>query len=1014
MKRKLLAVILSMCMVLSLTPGSVFALAEPAEQSQLVAAAPAVTEAKSADELTAAVEKGGEVRLAADVVANVVVPEGVTVVLNLNGHTLNGGTDKVDGAFTEHKDKPAILNNGTVTIKDSVGSGTIKRDDKDNGKDSYYVIDNQGILTIESGSIVNESGFSSLIRNGGFSEGKAPGYAKLYIKGGVLEQNNFIAIKNDEQGLVEMTGGTVSSKNESAVQNWATAKLSGGTINGLIWTLAYDAAGSSSTTLSGSVEVNGKIWSKNYAEDGKEKADTTITGGTYNLQVAEGKPGPELQTQPGGSIVISGGSFNISVDPKYLAEGSAQNEAGVIGPLKDLAVAQIGDVKYTTLKEAMDKAKDGETIQLLKDVTLDSTMSVEKKLTIDGQAHAITGHIVNKSELGLVNVKITSSDRKAPTISNEDGTLNIDAASIVENAGDHYAIKTKGGAVVSSGIIRATFGNSNHGISANGTNITINGGLVKGSDTGVSAGIALFNRNYANDNKGNAPSVCVMNGGKIQGCAYAVAGNNQKSGGDPGCSLTVNKGELIADSAIYWPNNGSVVIGTVGGNDADVKITGVNGTGIETICGNLTINSGTISGTASQTVTDDTLLANYATSSGCGGCGDALTIVKDRAAAYAANPLSVTINGGTFLSANGNYSMRMLDCAGQEASGQTVSISVTGGMFSNGIECSRSNETGFISGGTFSSDPTPYLVDGYIIHQEGGKFGIVKDTSVAKIGDVRYATLAEAVKAVKDGETIVLNADSSEKITVSRTVKFTLDQNGHKFTGSIDAGSKYAVSVAKGVYNFTFVGGDSSNGGSSKPTNPTECSGGASCPSKHLLDVDKKSWYHTSVDYVVKHKLMSGTTAFTFEPELTTSRGMIVTMLYNLEKRPTVTAVTSFKDVANDSWYANAVRWAVSNHIVAGYDNNTFGPEDPVTREQMAVILYHYAAYKGCNISSTVSLSHFVDMDQISDWALTAMQWANANGLINGTNTATILPQVSADRAQTACMLRNFCEELVK
>lgn len=181
-----------------------------------------------------------------------------------------------------------------------------------------------------------------------------------------------------------------------------------------------------------------------------------------------------------------------------------------------------------------------------------------------------------------------------------------------------------------------------------------------------------------------------------------------------------------------------------------------------------------------------------------------------------------------------------------------------------------------------------------------------------------------------------------------------------------------------------------------------------------FADVAEEDWFYDAVSYVYEQGLMNGTSDTAFEPDLTTTRGMIVTILYRLEESPAVTGTSSFADVAAGQYYADAVAWAAANDIVTGYDVYTFGPDDTITREQMAAILYRYADYKGYDVTATADLSAYTDADDISTWAQTAMGWANAEELITGVTTTTLEPAGSATRAQVAAILMRFCETVVQ
>ena len=140
---------------------------------------------------------------------------------------------------------------------------------------------------------------------------------------------------------------------------------------------------------------------------------------------------------------------------------------------------------------------------------------------------------------------------------------------------------------------------------------------------------------------------------------------------------------------------------------------------------------------------------------------------------------------------------------------------------------------------------------------------------------------------------------------------------------------------------------------------------------------------------------------------------MLVTILYRLEGSPSMEDEIwgyPYADVEAQSWYGTAVYWARLHGIVKGYSDELFGPGDVITREQMAVILYRYAQYKGYDVSARGDLGKYTDGDQTSSWALEAVRWANAAGLINGTDNAALLPQGSATRAQAAAILTRFCQ----
>lgn len=191
------------------------------------------------------------------------------------------------------------------------------------------------------------------------------------------------------------------------------------------------------------------------------------------------------------------------------------------------------------------------------------------------------------------------------------------------------------------------------------------------------------------------------------------------------------------------------------------------------------------------------------------------------------------------------------------------------------------------------------------------------------------------------------------------------------------------------------------------------CDGGELCPSAHLTDVELDAWYHEAVDYVVEHGIMAGVSATAFQPNGSLTRGQVVQILHNLEGKPEEIAEAPFTDTAGH-WALEAIAWAAQNNVVAGYDDGTFGPEKLVTREEFAQMMYNYAKFKGYDLTAGGDLTQFPDAGAISDWAETALSWANGKGLINGHDNGAIDPQGNTTRAQAASIMKNFDLKVVE
>ena len=178
-----------------------------------------------------------------------------------------------------------------------------------------------------------------------------------------------------------------------------------------------------------------------------------------------------------------------------------------------------------------------------------------------------------------------------------------------------------------------------------------------------------------------------------------------------------------------------------------------------------------------------------------------------------------------------------------------------------------------------------------------------------------------------------------------------------------------------------------------------------------FTDISEKDWFYGDVMFVYENGLMLGTSKTLFSPHGTAMRGMMATILWRMEGSPVPKGKNSFTDVEAGKWYADAITWTAENGIFAGYGKDKFGPDDPITREQLAAIFYRYADYKGYDLTVKGDLDKFKDADKITDYAKTAMQWAVGSGLVNGKSGNLLDPQGTATRAEIAAMLHRFIEK---
>lgn len=268
-------------------------------------------------------------------------------------------------------------------------------------------------------------------------------------------------------------------------------------------------------------------------------------------------------------------------------------------------------------------------------------------------------------------------------------------------------------------------------------------------------------------------------------------------------------------------------------------------------------------------------------------------------------------------------------------------------------------------------------------------------------------TYKVTTSAVNNGG-VNASPSSAEK---GATITITLSPDkGYKLDKlTVTDGSGKSVSTVKKsdtVYTFTMPASAVTVGVSYAKADET--------PSKTTFnDVSANDWFASAVDYVTGKGMMNGTADNTFSPKANTTRGMVVTVLYRLENQPS-TSAASFTDVASGAYYANAVAWANANGIVSGYGSGKFGPNDQVTREQLAAILYRYAQYKKYDVSvgEDTNILSYDDAQSISSYAIPAIQWACGAGVVTGKSGSKLDPKGNATRAEVAAMLMRFCENV--
>ena len=656
-----------------------------------------------------AAAQNATVTLLADTRENVTInTRGLT--LDLNGHTLNGGT--VAG-------KPALTVTARVTVKDSSAAqtGTIMREDtaENSGAGSHYVIDIQdGWLFFESGNVTNNSGVvgvkgASLVRVGDDSIAKYPG---LTISGGTFTQDNFIVIKVDRGTFYLKEDGTLNSKNSYAVENWKFAEIKGGTVNGTVAAWTYSGGHNSDLTISGGT-VNGNVLSVNYGSAEGKVAKVSITGGTVNgaLDTRGYDPSTNELTSiddaTKATIAVTGGTF--SKDPsKYVVENSGvtPNGDGTFGVAKAY-LAKVGDTSYYTMDEAFKaQTASGKDIVLLRDYTTGSVFNsgtIARTVDLNGYTWTCTGKDANSA---------------AFEINNPNATLTV-----------------KNGKVVSSQLV--------------GLIPSAMGGTIK----------------YDN-------SSLEFDGVEMTTTAHSGIETNGNNTND---TVTLRNSTLNVPNGfgIYFPSSGTLTI--------DNSVINAQTMGVQVCAGSLNISGAktaiTVSGDGIPKTINDGAIED----------GAAISIVNRTGYKGLSN---IEVKGGTFTAKDGNAAVKAYNWKDLTPSDFTQNDKVS------------------VSGGTFSSAVDESLcADGYIpTKNANGTFGVKVGQYVAEVNGAKYATLAEAIDAAQDGQTVTLLADATEDVVISKSI--TLDLGGKTLTNT-NAG-KATISVTSGtvtVKNGSVVGG---------------------------------------------------------------------------------------------------------------------------------------------------------------------------------------------------------------
>ena len=328
----------------------------------------------------------------------------------------------------------------------------------------------------------------------------------------------------------------------------------------------------------------------------------------------------------------------------------------------------------------------------------------------------------------------------------------------------------------------------------------------------------------------------------------------------------------------------------------------------------------------------------------------------------------------------------------------------------------RTNGRIYVYASNFSTYAIGYTTPSYYGGGGGGNGGGSSNgggttTYAVEVKTAAHGTVKASSSSAASGTRITLTATPDSGYQLDSIA--VTGSSGREITLTRNSDGTYRFTMPSGKVTVTAVFAATEETAPVPTMQPDyqACPKDETCPMNSYTDLDPDAWYHDGVHYVLDSGIMNGVGNGKFEPSAATSRAMIVTMLWRMEGEPAVNYAMTFGDAESGVWYTEAIRWAASEGIVNGYSDTQFAPNDAVTREQMAAILYRYAQYKGVDVTKTSgSLAEFTDAASISDWAQEAMSWSVGAGLVSGMGDGTVSPKTDTTRAQVATLLMRYHE----
>ncbi len=770
---------------------------------------------------------------------------------------------------------------------------------------------------------------------------------------GINLGNGGLTIRGEEGASLSVFGGdTTNTTNSNSCGIYATGAITidSGTVT---------VTGESASAASYGICARGAVT----IEDGT----VTATGGnavrdSYGIDASS-------FTINGGTVVATGGEAAVRYSMGVRADGGITINDGVVTATGDTAP----DFSYGmftsgnfTMNGGIVTATSGEA-QLTYGIRGGS-------LTIkSGTLDATSGKTVGDS-VGIF---------AAYDIKIDGGTVTAKGGETIGDGWYNFGIRSHSGSVIiTDGTVTATGGKANGtggenhsaGIFVRTGSITVSGGTVTATG-GESTGSGI---NYS--------------AGLYAGVSVTVSGGTATATG--GLASTGSTADAGGSYGIFVESTGTTADVTINGNSVvRANMTGEEGVDGEPISGDsIDKQNGIIFENGEGTVYGNVTLREDLTV----GADESLTIPQG-ATLNIPDGVTLTVEQGGTLT--GNVSGNVLYAVTVQTQGSgSASASTTAAEEGETVTLTASPSSGYhferwevVSGGvTLTGNQFTMLDQPVTVKAVFEKNPYIPPTYAVTVPDTTGGTVEVSPSRASSGRRVTITTQPApgyelESLTV-------LDSRGSEIA---------LTDQGDGKYTFTM------------PSRKVTVQASFAPVPLPFEDVPTGAWYEEAVRYAYTHGIMEGMSATTFVPGKSLTRAEAVQILYNLEDQPTVSGTATFPDLVYE-WYKPAIAWAEQTSVVDGYEDGTFRPDEPVTRQEFAQMLYNYAAYKGYDLTAQGDLSSFPDGNEVQEWAVPAMAWANGNALINGHDDGTLEPGGTATRAQAASILMRFDQKLVE